>query len=166
MTAFPLPPRNPVPLSTCDKWKVINDQLVNICCKLLKPMVNLLNLFICLELSMALFRTEDCFTKLNQSLKWPAKWKMISLHFTDSRGIDRLRKKNLLIFTPNLITLANDPSEGDCYMVLHPFKLAFPLASFISAQHFCKVFLNRNFKLLLWKTRSAFINHLSEVWFE
>ena len=69
---------------------VYSDQLVNICCKLLllqtaaKPVVNLLNTFICLELSIALFRTEDCFTKLNQSLKWPAKWKMISLHFTDS----------------------------------------------------------------------------------
>ena len=103
MTAFPLPPRNPVPLSTCDKWKVINDQLVNICCKLLKPMVNLLNLFICLELSMALFRTEDCFTKLNQSLKWPAKWKMVSLHFTDSRLRHRQTKeKNPINFHTQL----------------------------------------------------------------
>lgn len=139
-------PRNPVPLSTCDKWKVTNDQLVYTCWKLLKALVNLSNLFICLELSMALFRTEDCFTKLNQSLKWPAKWKMASLHFTDSWLRHRQtmeKKKILLIFTPSLITLANDFSEGDCYMLLQPFKPTFPLASVVSAQHFWKIFLKK-----------------------
>lgn len=43
----------------------INNHMVNNCCKWLKPTVNLLTLFICLELSLTLFRTEECFKKLN-----------------------------------------------------------------------------------------------------
>lgn len=162
MTAFLLPTsQKPSNCETYNKWIVINDQLVNICWKLLKLMANLLNLFICLELSMALLRTEG--SSQNLINLWNGqqneRWYHSILQRVDW-GIDRLRKKILLIFTPNQITLVNDFSEGDCYMVLHAFKVVFPLASqlqvlSISARHFY-----RNFWLLLWKMRIAFIKHL------